>query len=104
MNRKHKVSYDQQSIADIKEGNRILVNKIMHVKPIINTQNTKPKAQPHVHLNAKGQLMKECKYLWLRWFSFRWQNGCRGGIDYSEEEQADGPEDREDHGRQLKPR
>ena len=37
MNKKHKVNYDQQTIADIKEGNRIMVNKIMHVKPIINT-------------------------------------------------------------------
>ena len=61
MNRKHKVNYDQKTINDIKEGNRILVDKIIHVKPIVNTQNTKPKAQPHVHANIKGHLIKERK-------------------------------------------
>ena len=55
MNRKLKV-IDEHSLEQIKQGNRVLVNKIITAKPILSKQTSKPKPQLHVQQNIKGQL------------------------------------------------
>ena len=43
MHRKLLVHNDQQTLAEIKRGNALLVNKIISVKPVVTTQTSRPK-------------------------------------------------------------